>query len=63
MDTGNGHKSAGNPGRRGGEAVLGLTYIPINNIQLFWDGSRWWVMSILWDNERPGLRLPPELGG
>jgi hypothetical protein len=35
----------------------------VNSIQLFWDGSRWWVMSILWDNERPGLRLPPELVG
>ena len=35
----------------------------VNSIQLFWDGARWWVLSILWDNERPGLRLPPDLGG
>ena len=30
----------------------------INSIQLFHDGDRWWVMSILWDNERPGNPLP-----
>jgi len=27
----------------------------INSIQLYHDGQRWWVMSVLWDNERPGL--------
>ncbi|HKE49332.1 MAG TPA: hypothetical protein VKB52_14805 [Rhodanobacteraceae bacterium] len=26
-----------------------------NSIQLFNDGARWWVMSTIWDNERPGL--------
>jgi len=26
----------------------------INSIQLFDDGTRWWVLSILWDNERTG---------
>ena len=31
----------------------------INSIQLFWDGSRWWVMSVFWDAERPGNPLPP----
>jgi len=31
----------------------------INSIQLFWDGNRWWVMSIFWDAERPGNPLPP----
>jgi hypothetical protein len=30
----------------------------INSIQLFHDGDRWWVMSILWDNERPENPLP-----
>lgn len=30
----------------------------VNSIQLFHDGRRWWVLSILWDNERPGLTLP-----
>ena len=27
-------------------------------IQLFHDGNRWWVLSIAWDNERPGNPLP-----
>lgn len=26
-----------------------------NSIQLFHDGSRWWVVSTIWDNERDGL--------
>jgi len=26
-----------------------------NSIQLFHDGARWWVVSTIWDNERPGL--------
>ena len=30
----------------------------INGIQLFHDGSRWWVISIVWDNERPGHPMP-----
>lgn len=30
----------------------------INSIQLFWDGTRWWIMSIFWDSERPGNPLP-----
>ena len=29
----------------------------INSIQLFHDGDRWWVMSVMWDNERPGNPL------
>lgn len=33
----------------------------INSIQFFWDGTRWWVMSILWDNERAGVEIPPAL--
>ncbi len=33
----------------------------INSIQLFHDGDRWWVMSVLWDNEREGNPLPAEL--
>lgn len=32
----------------------------INSIQLFHDGDRWWVMSILWGNERPDNPLPEE---
>ncbi len=32
----------------------------INSIQLYHDGDRWWIMSVLWDDERPGNPLPPE---
>jgi hypothetical protein len=32
----------------------------INSIQLFHDGGRWWVLSVLWDNEREGNPLPEE---
>ena len=34
----------------------------INSIQLFHDGARWWVASIMWDNERKGVALPEEFG-
>jgi len=30
----------------------------INSIQMFNDGKRWWVLSILWDEERPDNPLP-----
>lgn len=30
----------------------------VNSIQLFHDGERWWVVSILWDNERPDVLMP-----
>jgi hypothetical protein len=30
----------------------------INSMQLMYDGTRWWVVSILWDVERPGNALP-----
>lgn len=33
----------------------------INSIQLFWDGTRWWILSITWDDERPNNPLPAEL--
>jgi len=32
----------------------------INSIQLLNDGSRWWIVSILWDSERPDNPLPKE---
>src|SRR5579859_1669321 len=25
----------------------------INSIELFYDGKRWWIASIIWDDERP----------
>jgi hypothetical protein len=30
----------------------------INSIQLFWDGTRWWVMSIYWQPELNDTALP-----
>ena len=30
----------------------------INSIQLFNDGSRWWVVTIFWDSERPDNPIP-----
>jgi len=35
----------------------------VNSIQLFYDeeGARWWVASIMWDNEREGVVIPKEL--
>jgi hypothetical protein len=33
----------------------------INSVQLMYDGRRWWVVSILWDWERPGNPLPKSM--
>lgn len=30
----------------------------INSIQLYFDGARWWVVTILWDSEREGNPIP-----
>ena len=30
----------------------------INSIQLFWDGYRWWMVNILWAQEREGSEIP-----
>ena len=30
----------------------------INSIQLFNDGQRWWVVTVLWEAERPGNPIP-----
>jgi hypothetical protein len=35
----------------------------INSMQLVYDGKRWWVLSILWDIERPGNALPKGMDG
>ena len=32
----------------------------VNSIQLLYDGSRWWIVSILWDQERDDNPLPKE---
>ena len=41
------HEKGGQPFARG-----------INSIQLANDGKRWWVVSILWDSERPDNPIP-----
>ncbi len=41
------HEKAGQPFARG-----------INSIQLLNDGKRWWIVSILWDSERPDNPIP-----
>ena len=32
----------------------------INSVQMSYDGKRWWIVSILWDEERPDNPLPKE---
>jgi hypothetical protein len=32
----------------------------INSFQLFFDGRRWWIMTIYWAEETPQTPLPPE---
>jgi len=31
----------------------------INSIQLWFDGQRWWVVTIYWEAERPANQIPP----
>jgi len=36
----------------------------INSIQLYFDGTRWWIMGWIYDREREGKTIPDEyLGG
>lgn len=35
----------------------------INSIQLVHDGTRWWVMTVLWDSERPDNPIPAKYRG
>jgi hypothetical protein len=30
----------------------------INSIELFWDGTRWWIAAAQWDDERPDNPIP-----
>ncbi|HUJ29780.1 MAG TPA: hypothetical protein VLY23_00760 [Candidatus Acidoferrum sp.] len=32
----------------------------INSFQLYFDGKRWWVMTIMWQGETPATPLTPE---
>jgi len=27
---------------------------------LYWDGTRWWVVTVYWQAERPDMLLPQE---
>lgn len=38
----------------GGEAILR----GVNSIQLYHDGDRWWIVSMVWDNEPTEVPLP-----
>ncbi len=33
----------------------------VNSIELFWDGTRWWIAAAVWDDERLDNPIPPEL--
>jgi hypothetical protein len=33
----------------------------VNSIELYWDGTRWWIAFASWDEERPGSPIPKEL--
>jgi hypothetical protein len=33
----------------------------VNIFQLYFDGKRWWILSMVWDQERPENPIPPEL--
>jgi hypothetical protein len=30
----------------------------INSIQMMWDGTRWWIVTVLWDFEGPNNPIP-----
>ena len=45
-------------GREGGPDGE-LLFKGMNMIHCFWDGDRWWIMHVIWDNEREGVKLPP----
>lgn len=33
----------------------------VNSIEMFWDGTRWWIAAAIWDDERPDNPIPAEL--
>ena len=32
----------------------------LNSLEMFFDGKRWWISSVTWDEERPNNPLPKE---
>ena len=35
----------------------------INSFQLWYDGNRWWIVSLMWHTEREGAPIPERYGG
>ena len=33
----------------------------VNIVQLYFDGKRWWILSMVWDQETPQNPIPAEL--
>lgn len=33
----------------------------VNIYQLYFDGKRWWILSVVWEEEHPGNPIPAEL--
>jgi hypothetical protein len=33
----------------------------VNSIDLYWDGTRWWITAASWDDERPGSPVPADM--
>jgi hypothetical protein len=33
----------------------------VNIFQLYFDGKRWWILSMVWDEETPQNPIPPDL--
>jgi hypothetical protein len=45
----------------GGDAAGKSKTRGVNIFQLYFDGKRWWILSMVWDDERPGNPIPAEL--
>jgi hypothetical protein len=43
-------------GRQGEDLSRG-----VNSIELYWDGTRWWISSVVWQSESAAFPIPPEL--
>jgi hypothetical protein len=48
-------RSAYETRRKAGGPLMGRG---VNYLQLYWDGTRWWIASAVWDDERANNRLP-----
>jgi hypothetical protein len=33
----------------------------VNSIELYFDGTRWWIASVVWQSESPELPIPDSL--